>query len=95
MPRILLLLPGLMCDEAVWAPQVQALSGVAQCVMPAYGLCDSLPAMVHPSQRSSPLFELVLDMLERSSPEQFAAKSTHCSPGPMPARCCPASRARP
>jgi pimeloyl-ACP methyl ester carboxylesterase len=159
MVNTLLLLPGLMCDSAVWAPQVQALSGAAHCVVPAYGLCDSLSAMakqvlvtaptprfslaghsmggrvalevwrqapqrverlalldtgthplpegpdgereragrllllsqarrqgmrimgsqwaqamVHPSQRKSPLFESVLDMLERSSPEQFAAQ---------------------
>ena len=37
----LMLLPGLMCDAAVWAPQ--ALS--ARCVVPAWGLRDSLTAM--------------------------------------------------
>lgn len=41
----LLLLPGLTCDAAVWAPQVQALAEVAQCVVPAWGLRDSLTAM--------------------------------------------------
>jgi len=153
----LMLLPGLVCDAAVWAPQVAALP--AQCVVPAWGLRDSLTAMaqqvlseapterfclaghsmggrvalevmrlapqrverlalldtgtqplaageagakeragrmallqiaqeqgmramgrqwarpmVHPSQLDTPLFEAILDMIERSSPEQFAAQ---------------------
>ena len=153
----LMLLPGLMCDAAVWAPQVQALP--ARCVVPAWGLRDSLTAMaqkvldeapterfslaghsmggrvalevvrlapqrvqrlalldtgihplaagaagekervgrvalleiarskgmramgetwargmVHPSRLGTPLFESVLDMLERSDPAQFAAQ---------------------
>ena len=148
-----------MCDEAVWAPQVQALSGLLPCVVPRYELLDSLTAMaervlatapterfsvaghsmggrvalelvrlapervtrlalldtgthpllsgevgereragrlallaqarrqgmrnmgslwargmVHPDQRSSPVFESILDMLERSSPAQFEAQ---------------------
>lgn len=155
----LILLPGLMCDAAVWAPQCAALQAQAQCVVPAYGLCDSLSAMaqqvlsqapserfslaghsmggrvalevlrlapqrvarlalldtgvqplpagadgerervgrlallsqarrqgmrvmgsqwaramVHPDQRDTPLFDAVLDMLERSSADQFAAQ---------------------
>ena len=45
MKPTLLLLPGLMCDAAVWAPQVQALSGNARCVVPDYGLRDTLTAM--------------------------------------------------
>ncbi len=55
----LMLLPGLMCDAAVWAPQVQGLSSVAQCVVPAWGLKDSLTAMAQqvldeaPSERFS------------------------------------------
>ena len=159
MHKTLLLLPGLMCDAAAWAPQVQALSTLATCVVPDYGLCDSLTAMaeqvlaaaptptfavaghsmggrialemlrlaperverlalldtgihplapgeagakeragrmallalaraqgmrvmgaqwargmVHPSVPGTPLFDAVLDMLERSSPDQFAAQ---------------------
>ncbi len=159
MPPTLILLPGLMCDAAVWAPQCAALQAQAQCVVPAYGLCDSLSAMaqqvlsqapserfslaghsmggrvalemlrlapqrverlalldtgaqplptgadgerervgrlallsqarrqgmrvmgsqwaramVHPDQRDTPLFDAVLDMLERSSADQFAAQ---------------------
>lgn len=45
MPPTLMLLPGLMCDAAVWAPQCAALQAQAQCVVPAYGLRDSLTAM--------------------------------------------------
>lgn len=45
MKPVLLLLPGLMCDAAVWAPQVARLSAQAQCVVPDYGLHDSLEAM--------------------------------------------------
>lgn len=41
----LMLLPGLNCDAAVWAPQVAALKGHAHCVIPAWGLKDSLTAM--------------------------------------------------
>lgn len=41
----LMLLPGLNCDAAVWAPQVAALQGQANCVIPAWGLRDTLTAM--------------------------------------------------
>jgi pimeloyl-ACP methyl ester carboxylesterase len=157
--QTLMLLPGLMCDADVWAPQVKALSGHARCMVPAWGLADSLTAMaaqvlreapaerfalaghsmggrvalevlrlaphrlarvalldtgylprppgeagereragrlallsraraegmramgrewargmVHPDRLDTPLFERILDMIERSSPEQFAAQ---------------------
>lgn len=159
MKPTLVLLSGLMCDAAVWAPQCAALQAQVQCVVPDYGLRDSLAAMaqqvlaeapterfslaghsmggrvalevlrlapqrverlalldtgtqplaagadgereragrmallsqarrqgmramgrlwargmVHPDARDTPLFESILDMLERSSPEQFAAQ---------------------
>lgn len=45
MPTTLMLLPGLNCDAAVWAPQVAALQGQAHCLIPAWGLRDSLTAM--------------------------------------------------
>ena len=45
MSATLMLLPGLNCDAAVWAPQVAALQGQARCVVPAWGLRDSLTAM--------------------------------------------------
>lgn len=41
----LMLLPGLNCDAAVWAPQVAALKGLANCRIPAWGLRDTLTAM--------------------------------------------------
>jgi len=40
-----MLLPGLNCDAAVWAPQVAALKDQANCIVPAWGLRDSLTAM--------------------------------------------------
>jgi pimeloyl-ACP methyl ester carboxylesterase len=155
----LVLLPGLVCDRAVWAPQIQALSARMDCHVVDYGLLDSIGAMaqhvldtapaptfalaghsmggrvalevlrrapervhhlalldtgtaplaggvagakekagrkilleiasqqgmramaaqwarpmIHPSRHGTPLFEAVLDMLERSSAEQFAAQ---------------------
>jgi pimeloyl-ACP methyl ester carboxylesterase len=45
MTPTLMLLPGLNCDAAVWAPQVAALQGQANCVTPAWGLRDSLTTM--------------------------------------------------
>lgn len=45
MQTTLLLLPGLMCDAAVWAPQVPVLSGHAHCVVPDWGPLDSITAM--------------------------------------------------
>ena len=159
MKSTLILLPGLVCDAAVWAPQVQALTGRVHCHVVDYGLRDSLTEMaqyvldsaptprfalaghsmggrvalevmrlapgrvqhlalldtgthplaegvagvreragrmgllqtaerkgmramaeqwaqpmVHPSRHATPLFESVLAMLERSSPEHYAAQ---------------------
>jgi len=171
MKSSLILLPGLMCDAAVWAPQVQQLSELADCVVADYGLCDSLvdmaqqvladapasrfalaghsmggrvalemmrlaperverlalldtgihplslgeagekeksgrmalvelaqqkgmramglkwlPGMVHPDVLGTVVFDSVLDMLERSSPDQFAAqiKALLCRPDAAP-----------
>lgn len=41
----LLLLPGLTCDGTVWARQIAELSASADCVVPDYGVVDSIPAM--------------------------------------------------
>lgn len=42
----LVLLPGLMCDASVWAPQVQALvDATSRCQVVEYGMQDSLVAM--------------------------------------------------
>ena len=38
------LLPGLLCDQAAWAAQCHALSE-AHCIVPSYGLRDSIEAM--------------------------------------------------
>ena len=159
MHNTLILLPGLVCDSADWAPQVQALSPRMECHVVGYGLRDSIVSMaqhvldsaptptfalaghsmggrvalevlrlapervhhlalldtgtnplaggvagakekagrkilleiasqqgmramaaqwarpmIHPSRHGTPLFDAVLDMLERSSAEQFAAQ---------------------
>jgi pimeloyl-ACP methyl ester carboxylesterase len=159
MKPTLVLLPGLVCDRAVWMPQIQAFSGRMDCHVVDYGLLDSIGAMaqhvldtapaptfalaghsmggrvalevvrrapervhhlalldtgthpladgdagkkeragrmgllqiaerqgmramaeqwakpmVHPSRHSTPLFDQVLDILERSSAEQYAAQ---------------------
>ena len=41
----LVLIPGLLCDEAVWAPQVAALADVAAIRVADHGVRDSLGAM--------------------------------------------------
>jgi len=53
----LVLLPGLVCDRAVWAAQIACFSGRLRCHVVDYGLCDSLVDMARlaleqaPSQR--------------------------------------------
>jgi pimeloyl-ACP methyl ester carboxylesterase len=159
MPRTLLLLPGLLCDYAVWKPQVDALSDSFRCEVAEYGSLNSITAMaehvlataptetfalaghsmggrvafevmrlapqrverlalldtsypplgagpdgehersrrlallevarkkgmrtmgrawatgmVHPSRLDTPLFETILDMIERNTPDMFAAQ---------------------
>lgn len=54
MTTTLLLLPGLMCDAAVWAPQVQALSDSVHCVVPTYGLRSSIIKMAEHVLASAP-----------------------------------------
>lgn len=44
-PAPLLLLPGLMCDERIWAPQVAALAEFAPVAVRGYGNARSLGAM--------------------------------------------------
>ena len=159
MSRTLLLLPGLLCDDAVWEPQIQVLAGVVHCEVPDYRSLTSITAMaehvlanapsetfalaghsmggrvafevmrlapqrverlalldtsypplgegvdgedersrrlallatarrkgmrvmgrvwatgmVHPSRLDTPLFESILDMIERNTPDMFAAQ---------------------
>lgn len=45
MSQTLLLLPGLLCDRAVWQPQIDALAGRVDCVVPNYASLASLTAM--------------------------------------------------
>ncbi len=45
MTTTLMLLPGLNCDAAAWAPQIAVLKGQADCRVPAWGLRDTLTAM--------------------------------------------------
>ena len=41
----LLLLPGLLCDEAAWAEQCADLAGIADCRVPVYRTLDRIEAM--------------------------------------------------
>ncbi|MGD9831583.1 MAG: alpha/beta fold hydrolase [Piscinibacter sp.] len=50
----LVLLPGLMCDRAVWAAQVEALSATHECIVPHYGTLDSLAEMAAQVLREAP-----------------------------------------
>lgn len=50
----LLLLPGLMCDRAVWAAQIEALSATHDCIVPHYGTLDSLARMAEQVLRDAP-----------------------------------------
>lgn len=54
----LILLPGFLCDRAVWEHQIAALADIADCTCADYDTLHSLPGMA----------ELVL----RSAPEQFS-----------------------
>ena len=50
----LLLLPGLVCDRAIWAPVLPALEVHAQCSVADYGLISSLPDMARHVLASAP-----------------------------------------
>lgn len=54
MPTNLVLLPGLLCDRAVWQAQIAALSPVANCSVVDYGLRDSLRAMAEHALATAP-----------------------------------------
>lgn len=57
---VLMLLPGLLCDEAVWRDQVAALSDKATCVVPDYGSLDSLVDMARHVLATAPAERFVL-----------------------------------
>jgi pimeloyl-ACP methyl ester carboxylesterase len=50
----LLLLPGLLCDDAAWAPVVARLRGIADCRVAGYGDADSLAAMAQRALADAP-----------------------------------------
>ncbi len=50
----LVLLPGLLCDDEVWASQITALGDVADCVCVDYGELDSLRSMAEKVLRVAP-----------------------------------------
>lgn len=56
----LVLLPGLMCDRAVWAAQVEGLSATHDCIVPHYGTLDSLAAMAAQVLREAPPGQLAV-----------------------------------
>lgn len=71
----LLLLPGLMCDRAVWAPQIEVLAPHVECIVPHYGELDSLGAMAAHVLRMAPAGPLAVaghSMGGRIALEMFA-----------------------
>src|SRR5579885_611408 len=50
----LVLLPGFLCDRAVWQPQMEALSDIAEPTCADYGMLDSIPAMAESVLRHAP-----------------------------------------
>lgn len=53
-PHTLLLVPGLMCDHAVWAPVLPLLSQDRVCIVVDHGQADSLPAMAQQILATAP-----------------------------------------
>ena len=52
--QMLLLLPGLLCDETVWVHQRSALSAIAESVVPDYRSLDSISAMADKVLKEAP-----------------------------------------
>lgn len=71
-------LPGLLCDHAVWEPQIATLSRRYDCIVADYGDADSITAMATSALRAAPRrFSLVghsmggrvaLEMIRRAPP---------------------------
>lgn len=59
-PPTLMLLPGLCGDAEIWAPQVQALKGLADCHIPDWGLKNSLTAMAEQVLQEAPVGRFAL-----------------------------------
>jgi pimeloyl-ACP methyl ester carboxylesterase len=51
----LLLLPGLLCDAAVWTRQMARLADIADCQIMGYGNADSMDAMARAVLRQAPV----------------------------------------
>lgn len=56
----LVLCPGLLCDAALWAPQVAALADIAECWIPDLTTQDSMQAMGEAVLRDAPWKEFAL-----------------------------------
>lgn len=53
-PAPLLLIPGLLCDDATWQPQCEALAGTATCVVARHGLANSITQMARQALAAMP-----------------------------------------
>jgi len=60
MKQGLVLLPGLLCDRALWAPQVQALSGIVDCWVSPLLSEDSMAEMAQAVLRDVPFDRFAL-----------------------------------
>ncbi len=60
MKNALVLLPGLLCDRALWAPQAQAMSDVAECWIPERLDDDAISAMAQRVLRDAPFERFAL-----------------------------------
>ena len=60
MKQALVLVPGLLCDAALWAPQVEALSGIADCWIPESLADDTMQAMARAVLRDAPFERFAL-----------------------------------
>src|SRR6267378_2033687 len=54
MPAELVFIPGLVCDRASFAGPLEALSGLAHCMVVDPGALDSIPAMAQAVLRAAP-----------------------------------------
>ncbi|TLF50545.1 alpha/beta fold hydrolase [Halomonas urmiana] len=50
----LVLIPGTLCDERLWAPQIEALSSQAEILVPRIDSCDDLDALARDILRQVP-----------------------------------------
>jgi pimeloyl-ACP methyl ester carboxylesterase len=72
----LLLLPGLLCDRASWAPVLPFLAPHADCIVPDYSAESSLEAMA----------ERVLEAVSSGGSESGDRRAAPRSPGPLGGR---------